>query len=472
MNEKKRFFPIPFQEVYSDITKRKAEGTLHVPIFEVVPVMPRNDNLSVFEEGQSFSGIEQTANAKACVTIVASAHVPPTVPSQEFITASQQVFGERSTLPANAKDIAMLPPQTIVWWALNSQGSGSEKSDFQEIARMDKQTQKDFCVLIAHQVYKAAQLIELVKGRSIAWGSWGNGSLEERSVSGMSRGIPTNKIGHCHVIHIDEAKQLLIPQAREHIARDEVNFAQPWTTVIKERFGNEIGIILENAINIQKETYIPEVRIARLDLANPTIASLRNSFEVQFRTQTTLQNSMEVMIIIAKTLEDLYQKTVSAHTAYYLNSGNTESQAAISLQLQQDLREQGFAQEKAEELARFTFAIRPTLIQLERWRDSGEHTTDALYERYVRIANRLKRGKSQASYLREVIEDTFKPLEEVKEIERTFPVHASAFYLFDDFTVGQEALLLSSFRVFPEIASSIAAPERILGGIEKRPLAA
>lgn len=464
---------LPFGDVYRDIQKRKAEGRLHIPVFVLATVMPRSDNLGIFDEGRSFSGVMETEHAKACVTIVASAHVPPTVPTEQFIVAARQVFGDGSTLPDDAKTVDILPPQIIVWWALNSESESNELSDFLEISKMDDQTQREFRELIANQTHKAAIVINVLKGQSIIWGSWGNGNLKERSATGMSRGVPTNKIGHSHVVHIDEAKELLLPENREPTIRDEINFAGPWTSIIQQRFGDEIGEILENGINVKKKVGTPEVKITRQSPENrddTSRAGQYDGFDVRFKTTAKYEQAIDAMVVIAGILEDMYQNIVLKHTAYYLNSGNAEKQADVSMQLQHDLIEQGFTREKTEELTSFAFGLKPTLIQLKQWKDMGINNIDDLYDRYARVSERMRRTSTD-SYFKEIVADTYRPVDEVGEIERTFPVHASAWYLFEDYTVGKDTILVDNFKIFPAVSSTVAGPERILGGVEKRPLA-
>lgn len=122
----------------------------------------------------------------------------------------------------------------------------------------------------------------------------------------------------------------------------------------------------------------------------------------------------------------------------------------------------------AAEIVAFSLALKPTRVQLESWQSEGNEQLSSLYARYLKMAERL--AQSGETFFKELVADTYKPVEQIKEVERTFPAHANGWYLFEDFTTTDEAITLKSFKVFPSMSSTVAATERMLGGVQKRPL--
>jgi len=463
----KEHSPNPF----ADVMKHLNNKDLTIPVFKAEPVMARTDNLGVFEEGNRFSGIASQPDVQACVTIVASAHTPSTVSREAMVNAASSTFKRNSKLPPGVSEL--LPPQSIVWWTLKSEKLGNPNySDFLELATMDQGIQEQFGVVIADRTHKATKLIEKVKGRSIIWGSWGNGNLDEKKETGRSRGVPTNKIGHSHVLHIDEARELLLPQNDvQPTVKDIINFADPWTHIVQDRFGDEIEKVLNTQLHDKKKDGATDITVTR-QVPNQTdtesIVGGYHGYDIAFASEVPYTEVVATMINTAGTLESLYQLIVSSHEEYYRNIGSTKQKDEIRRGLREQLAVYGFNDDKALELTNFSFALKPTFTQLQRLKNEGVTDVDGLFTKYKKVSERMK--DVDDSILGEIATDTYRPPEEAHLIGRTFPVHASAWYLCDNYTVGENEIRLKNFKIFPTLSSSMAATERIYGGVQKRPL--
>lgn len=474
------------QHTFADVSKliedADRDGSLRTPVFEVRPVMPRSDNMSIFEEGKQFGGLVENDTAQACVTIVASAHTPATVPKEAFLRAAKEVFGENASLPESTAGVELLPPQTVVWWAtkVDSESGNQfsqERSDFLALAKMSEAERKAMIGAAAEQTTKAARFIETLKGSSVIWGSWGNGTLDERQKTGMSRGVPTNAIGHTHVIHMDEAMELLQEQNQEATLRDEINFFGPWTKIVMERFGDELGVVLQECSNQRlrvlgedpsQEVVISVKRQSQEDPDFGAKAGTYDGYTLSFSQPVSYEVALDSLVEIAGSLEQIYQAIVLAHSEFYRNLSNVDFQDGIREQLRVVLESYGFGGDTAAELVAFALDVKPTRVQLESWRGEGNTQVSRLYDRYLRMAKRLAR--SGGSLFAELVADTYRPVEQIREIERTFPVHATGWYLFDQYSTDEKNITLSKCTIFPALSSTVGGTERMLGGVQKRPL--
>ncbi len=457
-----------FWSLQEEMKERAATGDLEFPVFELPSAMPRTDGVEIFDEGRAFGGVEETAHAIACVTLAASAHAPSTVSRETFISTARGVFEQDVRVPSAIEQIDILSPQAIVWWALKKEGEISKDSDFMEISNMKPSVQSEFFEIIATQTHKSAQLVNALKGNSIIWGSWGNGSPQEIVATGQTRGVPTNKIGHSHVIHIDEARQQLNALPATPTDKEQVNFADPWTEMVYQQFGQQLVTLLKSEVQAQVASS-PAHQMLLYDNKNGASGLVENypGIEVVFEDVTDYGDALRMMTILAGGLESIYQNLTGYHKEFYLQTGRPQNQKILNDKLVETLQQKGFEDKKAQEFAKFIFGIKPTFIQLNRWIAEGHTNLEGLHARYQKVAERMKR---LPGIMGEVVADTYRSIDEVEKIGRTLPVHASGWYLFEDYTVSEQAIVTNGFKFFPSLSSWSAAPERILGGVQRRAL--
>lgn len=458
----------PFQEVYGLLRQKENEGSLYGPVFTQEPAIPRTDGLQVFDEGALFSGVDENEVVQATTTIVASSHVPSSVGRTAFCETAQSLLFTESVLPPNADGLERLSPQVIVWWGIKEENGIRERGDFVELSNLDTEHSVKAYQLIAERTRKAARFVNHLSGSSVIWGSWGHGTLEERQQTGLSRGVPTNPLGHLHVVHIDEAaagipSNTLIPTTQE-----AVNFADPWTEIFMQRFGEDLCKTIQQRANTNISGRV-NVGLSHLGL-HPENSALTGppGFIVTFSQPEPFESTLATLTDIVGTIETFYQNILVLHQNYYRNFGASQVQKEIVASISDLGTRLGFSKQAAEELAEFVVQIKPTRIQLEKWLGDGALSLEGLLQEYAHGAHRLNQYPN--TLIESILRDTLRPEREALDIQRTMPVHATGWYLLDQFELADTSLFSKSFRLFPSLSSTVAAPERILGGIQRRPL--
>ena len=125
----------------------------------------------------------------------------------------------------------------------------------------------------------------------------------------------------------------------------------------------------------------------------------------------------------------------------------------------------------------FLFSIRPTNIQISNWIEqmSKYKNVDVnlllnIANRYAHVSKRIRKNKSYNTTVNSLVYDTYRDKEEIENIKTTWPEHASYWYLINDYKLSGDEILVNTLKLFPLIGTSVTGPERILGGIIKRPL--
>jgi hypothetical protein len=423
----------PYRRAKSYIENMKLSGAFDIPVFEVASVMPRGDGIDIFDEGDSFSGLYENEHSVACTTAVASAHVPSSIVKEDFITKASRAFSHPSKLAPRAVAAKTMPPQTIVWWAFKNSSGIDKSSDFIELANLNSRSRDELYAHIATNIHNSVKFIESLKGSSVLWGSWGHATAEECEATGGSRGIPTNKIGHTHVVHFDEALDQLRPTHLRATYAEKLDYIDPWTHILMADFAEEIASALTQSIRL----HIKESSSIRISVqgkvkpdANSHIKNL-DGFIVTMDKEVRYEKVLEVLVCIAKTLETYYQHYRSLNEQYQLSRDDANAQDQIKRTLIEELDSHMVAKDKAPAFAEMILHITPgAALGTTAQADNDE------------------------------------------DILRTLPlaVHASAFYLIENYRLTGKVMYVKSFKIFPEFSSTKAAPERMLGGIQRRQL--
>ena len=454
---------------------RQLRKNYSIPTFEISPMMKRSDNPSIFKEGEIFSGLLTTKNAMACVTLVASSHTPPTVSTDQFLSIASDVFAINSSLPIDT-DISILAPQVIVWWGKND--TSEIDSDFSKLYNLDSLNRQEFIRLISDETILAVKLIKKIKQSATIWGSWGNGSDNERVFTGRSRGGPTNKIGHTHVTHFDEARKISIPRLQQTDAKDAVNFYSPWVTLVMEKFGGDFSNFINQSV--KNDTIdIPEFTIEQtnMDLSTSGHHDFHNGFEITFSSPAKYAKVVDMLISIGGKSEILYKDLLLLYEEFYKDLFMKKSTDETYNRGYLKLKSYGFSQRTAEKMLGFLFSIRPTNIQISNWIEqmSKYKNVDVnlllnIANRYAHVSKRIRKNKSYNTTVNSLVYDTYRDKEEIENIKTTWPEHASYWYLINDYKLSGDEILVNTLKLFPLIGTSVTGPERILGGIIKRPL--
>jgi len=421
----------PYHLIADYIEQLKSLNTFNVPIFEIPPVMPRGDSVDIFEEGAAFGGVSQNDDFIACTTAAASAHVPSTIEKEVYRAQAAAAFSYPSQLAPGTASVKTMPPQTITWWAIKHTSGLSRESDFIELARLSPAKRKELYGLIAPNVYHSVKFIESLKGSSILWGSWGNASDAERAATGRGRGVPTNKIGHTHVVHFEEALNILEPADTQATFAEKVDYADPWTHVIMAYFANEIAAALESGLRDGQEG-LSDVNVTVQSKDKPDKDSLVKTFDgfiVTLDAEVRYETILEILTRVAGMVETYYQQYLSMSDQCVLLGDDIAAQEHLKQEIMASLMKYAVPITVATAFTEMVLHIPPALPI------SNEATSE-------------------------------------EETLRTLPlaVHASAWYLIEKYRFAEDGLYVQSFKIFPAFSSTKAAPERILNGVQRRPL--
>lgn len=435
------------------------------------PLMKRNDN-NVFKEGEGFSGFDRSGLAEASITAVASPHVIPSIPRDNFVQAASQILQRKVLLPEGLQNAALLSPQLIVWWHKdNPLNEGT--ADFPYISTLDTRGKTDFTIVISSQTTKAAKILKKL-GKPTIWGSWGHATPEERSIQGLSRGGPTNKHGHLHVTNFNKEIQHITLETNI-TAKEKLNHFAPWATIFNQQFGTTISRILRNYINSNQgevKTKVRPLSTIRTRRSNVSYDN-KNGFLIKFNSPIGLEDTFNKLIGISGIFESFYQAIKIDYADYYKLLPNSNEADSAKRSIANHAQGFGFTYAEAATFSNFVLGIKPTYGQLRQWKmelgDAGQAVNIShMMNRYERLLSKLNNDRSNDSLRVALVRDTITPPEQFRSIEATWPVHASATFIIDDFEWINDKLKVKSIKLFPGIASTEAGPERILGTILKR----
>jgi hypothetical protein len=462
-----------------------AKELLHeggVPVEIISPLMERKDNDNIFDEGEAFSGLERQGNAEACITPVPSPHIQPELPKERLKNAAEDILGKEVTFPSGFDSVETLSAQLLVWWReaeTNGDTSSDGRADILRISSMPPEQQSNFFSVIAKQSEKAVQIIANASNKPTIWGSWGYAAPHERLTTGRSRGIPTNKHGHLHVIDFGDAGRNL-PRDSSLSAAEKLNHYAPWGSLLHNEFSQPIGRAINESISSNTGESVDVKPFTELiqDDSTTNVKRVNEGYEITFAKEVPISKAFESMSGIAGTFERFYQNATEQHEHYHKNfsqKGATESAYTL---LAQEARDIGFTESEANRFAEFTLAIRPTFAQLSHWQEelnqSPTENADELErigklkELYERIHRLLDEDPDRDSFSSSLIRDTVARPEDYRSIGRTWAEHAGATYIIDQYNVTDAGIMVGSFRLLPGIDSTQSAPELMVGRILKR----
>lgn len=441
-----------------------------VPTYLLSSPMKRTDNIDVFHEGRQFSGITETEHAMACVTINASPHVGPTIPTDKLLFEARRVFGIQSTLPNMENCPPYVAPQVVVWWEAKSEKLRGV--DFHTLHDMDPQQRNEFIHLITHQTVMATRLIKNLRNSAVIWGSWGTGTLNERIKTGLSRGGPSNKLGHCHVSHMEEAYRDLLPMAKTTSIRDAVAFYSPWVMLLTDQFRHAINNFLASSM-YEEVSGLPRRTIKKTmsrKSAFKDAVDFYDGFSITFGEELPYETLLNILIAIAGQSEKLYQDCLSIHDDYYKSIFFGGSTTDVTESAWTKLDQRGLPPESISPIIHFISTIKPTYIQLLNYKSNGtpSESLDKWLQRYEIMRQRMQRSNGNESLVSSFVYDSYKGTDQIREIETTWPQHASFWYLIEKMNLNGDELRVKSLQLFPLIGTGKAGPERTLGGLINR----
>jgi hypothetical protein len=465
-------------ELLAYIDEREQENLGRVALTTLRPLMPRGDGMGIFEEGKMFSGVEEVGQAEACLTIPASPYTMPQVPTQEFLQGAQRFF-HATQLPEGLKSSQCLPEHLILWWK-SSESEKDVKQDFIGLSELDPQERAEFCTSISRQASRGVHLLRGFGGKPIIGGGWGNGSVEERSSTGLTRGVPTNGLGHMHILTPRENVSNTV-LSDELTPSEKINHYAPWISLVQDKFAHPISSRMEA---ILKETYQDH----NLDFSvgsfketevygNGAIAH-QEGYRVSFPNGISMPMVLSGLIDVAGSFEQFYCSMLKAYGNLHKASPITLDSSQAIEEMYQTASAHGFYNEEADELVKFIKKIKPTYGQILNWKSellaSDASNASALIELEQVISKYDQRsckylGKNPNSILGALARDTYIHPSNYQEINHTWPAHMSGCFLIEDYEPQLAGgLIVRSVKVFPGIVSNTSVTERLLGTALRR----
>lgn len=470
-----------FQDLLTIAVDREKAHAKGVAVSVLPSLIKRTDGAGVFEEGQAFSGIERKGNAEACLTITASPHVTPTIFKDSMVAVAEEIVKNPVSLPHGMQEVEYVSPQLILWWQETS--NQNKSTDMLRLSQLTSEERTNFCDVMARQTEKAVSIINNVEGKPRVWGSWGNGTLEERAQQGKSRGVPTNKFGHLHITHFNPNEQNITLQ-QDLPATERLNHYGPWNVLVHREFdvpfSRALNAIGNRYFNAEDATKVKS--ISQFITNSDGTTSSNYGYELSFSHPQSFREVYGVLIETSGHFETFYQQLNQYYDNYYKNQSNPERASEIKTSILSESKSIGFTEEEAQRLMTFMIAIKPTYGQLSQWERELSSSQDMIelnpdlvrirqdMKRYERLLQRIGTDSTKDSLSVALVRDTVTPPDKYRKIERTLPVHATAAFIIDDFEITDELTQINSIKIFPGIAATEASVERVLGTVVKRSL--
>lgn len=461
-----------YRALLHDATTKETEHTGGIAVSTVPSVMPRKDGPGVFEEGELFSGLDTQGRAQACITIPASSYMLPSHTKADLQQATLPVLPE-AQLPSGLEDVEAITPHLIVWW--RRQSEQDDRADILTSANFTPEERHDLHQVIARQTVRAAHIIRNMTGQKpLIEGSWGHGTAEERAQEGKSRGGPTNKNGHLHVLNLDPAYLPLKPTTGLPAA-ERLNHYNPWNSITHQEVSTPVARVIGRYLDTVVPEHGGEVQPFSQFVRSERGASHYNhGYDIQFDRPMGFAQALDMFGEMGATFEQFYQTVCWQHAEYHKSMSNIATQTRAERDIIAAALDLGFNSNEAADLSRFALGVRPTYNQLIAWR--SELTTapgrtedvthiNGLIQRYERLAARIGQSADKQLLRHSLINDTIRP--PVNEPFRTWPVHLGAAFAINEYDIKEEKIDIHRLRLIPNIDATKSV-EYIAGTIFKR----
>lgn len=423
----------------------------------IPPMMDRKDGMSIFEEGEAFSGVERVGEAESYITIAASPHIQPSVPKQILKEAAESVLEKNVELPPGMSSIETMPAQLLVWW----RGTAAEEhtADIPYVSTLSDERQTDFAHAIARQTSKAVNIISTVSDLPTIWGSWGFASPEERLITGRGGGAPTNRFGHLHVIDLDSdtPKDYLDTNASP---ADKFNHYKAWDSLLFSKFHEPIARSINlSARNTSIENVLPFSNTVEV-VSTGTPGVVNNGYTIIFKDHQKLDGVIKSLIDVAGTFEQFYKDVTEVYSLYHKHPSQSEISTIARRNIMHTANRMGFKEDEATVFTDFVLSIRPTYSQVLTWIDdlSADLNTkpddlaalSETAESYRHTRRLLGNRARTADISTELVHDTLRDPEDYKTIRNVWPEHASATFIIDEYENTSEGVLVKSVKLSQE----------------------
>jgi hypothetical protein len=430
--------------------------------------MKRRDGLSVFEEGENFSGAERQGLAEASISTVAASYMPPRFARDAVVSAAESVTQRKPKLPEGLKEVEALPPHLIVWWR-SKDGADDGRADITTLPLLPKHEQQNVSQVIERQVRRGARILYNLTGRlPVIEGSWGYATPEQRVVEGRSAGGPSNRHGHLHLLDFDPNDGNVEFQNNLD-ASDRLNHYAPWNALIHRSFSQPLGrVISEYFGDCLRDTDVEVEPFSETMCFDDGRTAYNDGYDLTFRSPISFDEVFSALTGLNEKFDSFYRDIGKLYELAFKHGAHfSEAQAAIEAQA----LHVGFGENEAMEFADFALKVRPTYSQLLKWQSE----LDASSEDYTRVTDMVERyercrkwlGQATRSLAGTLLKDTLASPDEGHEPISAWPVHISGVYVVKKYDMNSGDLQVHQLRVIPLIGTNETA-ERIRGGIFKR----
>jgi hypothetical protein len=442
-------------------------------------LVPRTDHgKTIFQEGCDYSGFETQSDAQSCLTVQVAPFALASVDRHEFEVASRKVIGEGSTMPLSMDNVKYVVPHVIAWWR-REDAPDDGRNDLLKLSQASTEHKESLYDVVGRQMDQGARVIQEVTGTvaPIVQGSWGHATPEERAMQGKSRGGPTNKHGHLHILDLNGAD--LNASVREDLpVKDRLDHYGVWNARLHDKFKEPIARVLGKSV----EDYMPDVGssvVPFVDLTRGENGNTLCTYGYNLSFEGDGIDSRGAFAAMAKTgevMQAFYSQLTEHYDTYQKTASTDEAATKARNAMQDEATKVGFTHEEGALLADFALGIRPTYGQLLSWREELANIPDASadleriegnIERYERMAQKLGSIAEDHPLISGIISDTLADPSE-KSISRVWPVHMGASFYMDKLRLEGEGLRIKNIMIVPNIDTTKAS-QNITGTINRRP---
>lgn len=463
-----------YSELLSYVSQRCNDSSYGIAVTSVAPLFSRTDGPRVFDEGRLFSGPKRFENTEACLTIPASPYVPSTIPMQTYLAAARKSYPDLR-LPPGLSRAVRLPGHLTLWWRFIDESSLCS-GDFIQLGGLTSRDKYSCCTCIETVASNAIQILLRAGGKPVITGSWGNGSRADRGRLGLTRGVPTNQMGHLHIVCYETNTQSTT-LVSELPASEIIKHFSPWNHLVQQKLAHGIKCCINNVLEQSLSDFLIDTSVSVLDLKlrfrNGAVAH-QEGYVIEFSRDLNLKWVLAGLMDVAAKFEGFYKELTYHYSVLQRSEVGSEQHDDCMGRIRHVARNFGFTSGDAETLLDFILKIRPTYGQMLTWEEECT-TAEELkiirgsLRRYRRHARRLALSDSAVDDARlALIRDTYVHPQHDTSINNTWPVHLSASYLVDEYRVVGDDIAVRSLKLFPGIGSSISATERVLGTAIRR----
>jgi hypothetical protein len=425
----------------------------------IVPGLMQRSEGGIFSPDESLNGVSVVGDVEFTSSLAASPHVEYCIPPSTLTHALLATYGDGANLtimdrltPDN------FPPHIIIWW---------RKADhpcipFPALYDLSEDAKATVYAGVTEQVVDALSILEKSDRKGHIGGTWGNALIQDRALSGLSRGGSTNPLGHLHVADYS-ADYVNVTTRKDLSVEDRVNLYRPLDQYLHSVLGKSMGTMLRTIANDSVQDL--EIVIDNTDGSNSD-GHFFDGYNLKF-AETPLPTALNLLTEIAGRFDNIYEQLKSLHRRYWqgeLTGSSLEEELEVITEVL-DI-ENGLP--TTAKLTGLVQSLRPTRAQLATWGVEDQAAT-----KYDNLRSKIEDStRQQRSPLTRYIYDMLRMPGNINEVFFTLPEKMSFGYLFEPSgirtSINERMVYVNSFRIFPVYGTKSTLVERYDGGVIRR----